>query len=105
MEYNFKDAFIIRTMNEENNDFIITLGDKIATPYHFSNQKEAERAIMKKDWNLIATLVISIAENAIEKYLKFRKEVEDISWEMIDNLFNEKIKEVEFNNGKQLTLW
>ena len=69
MEYNFKDAFIVRAMNEENNDFIITLGDKIATPYHFSNQKEAERAIMKKDWNLIATLAISIAENATDKFL------------------------------------
>lgn len=73
MEYNFKDAFIIRTTNEENNDFIITLGDKIATPYHFSNKKEAEQAVIKKDWNLIATLVISIAENAIKNYIKENK--------------------------------
>lgn len=70
MEFNFKDAFIVRAMNEENNDFIITLGDKIATPYHFSSQKEAEKAIMKKDWNLIASLIISVAENAVEKHLK-----------------------------------
>ena len=70
MEYNFKDAFIVRAVNEENNDYIITLGDKIATPYHFSSQKEAEKAIMKKDWNLIATLIISVAENAVEKHLK-----------------------------------
>lgn len=70
MEYNFKDAFIIRATNEENNDFIITLGDKIATPYHFPSQKEAEKAVMKKDWNLIATLAITIAETTIKKYLK-----------------------------------
>lgn len=70
MEFNFKDAFIVRATNEENNDFIITLGNKMATPYHFSSQKEAERAIMKKDWNLIASLIISIAENAVEKHLK-----------------------------------
>lgn len=70
MEFNFKDAFIVRAMNEENNDYIITLGDKIATPYHFSSRKEAEKAIMKKDWNLIASLVISVAENAVEKHLK-----------------------------------
>ena len=69
MEFNFKDAFIVRATNEENNDYIITLGDKIATPYHFSSQKEAERAIMKKDWNLIASLIISVAENAVEKHL------------------------------------
>lgn len=76
MEYNFEDAFIIRAMNEENNDFIITLGDRIATPYHFSSQKEAKQAIIKKDWNLIASLAISIAENAIEKHLKEKGETE-----------------------------
>ena len=70
MDYNFKDAFIVRATSEENNDFIITLGNKMATPYHFSSQKEAERAIMKKDWNLIASLIISVAENAVEKHLK-----------------------------------
>lgn len=70
MEFDFKDAFIVRATNEENNDYIITLGDKIATPYHFSSQKEAEKAIMKKDWNLIASLIISVAESAVEKHLK-----------------------------------
>ena len=74
MEYNFKDAFIVRAMNEENNDYIITLGDKIATPYHFSSQKEAEKAIMKKDWNLIASLMISITETTIKKYLEEKGE-------------------------------
>ena len=74
MGYNFKDAFIVRATNEENNDFIITLGDKIATPHHFSSQKEAEKAIMKKDWNLIESLAISIAETTIERYLKEKGE-------------------------------
>ena len=74
MEYNFKDAFIVRATSEENNDFIITLGNKIATPYHFSSQKEAEKAVMKKDWNLIATLAITIAEATIKKYLEEKGE-------------------------------
>lgn len=74
MEYNFKDAFIVRATSEENNDFIITLGDKIATPYHFSSQKKAEQAIMKKDWNLIAALAVSIAETTIKNYLKEKGE-------------------------------
>ena len=75
MEYNFKDAFIVRATSEENNDFIITLGDKIATPYHFPSRKEAEKAVMKKDWNLIATLAISIAENTIKNYINENKEI------------------------------
>ena len=49
--------------------------------------------------------VAFLTEIDTKNYLKFRKEVEQISWETIDNLFNEKIKEIEFNNGKQLTIW
>ena len=75
MEYDFKDAFIVRAMNEENNDFIITIGDRIATPHHFSSRKEAEQTIMKKDWNLIASLAISIAETTIERYLKEKSSI------------------------------
>jgi hypothetical protein len=40
----------------------------------FLSQKEAEQAIMKKDWNLIASLIISIAEAAIEKQSKEKGE-------------------------------
>ena len=49
--------------------------------------------------------VAFLTEIDTKNYLNFRKEVEKISWETIGNLFNEKIKEVEFNNGKQLTIW
>ena len=49
--------------------------------------------------------VAFLTEIDTKNYLKFRKEVEQISWETIENLFDEKIKEVEFNNGKQLKLW
>lgn len=50
-------------------------------------------------------VVAFLTETDTKNYLNFRKEVEKISWEIIDNLFNEKVKEIEFNNGKQLTLW
>jgi hypothetical protein len=49
--------------------------------------------------------VAFLTEINTKNYLKFRKEVNSISWEMIDNLFKEKIEEVEYNNGKQLTIW
>lgn len=49
--------------------------------------------------------VAFLTEIDTKNYLKFKKEVEQTSWEIIDNLFNEKINEVEFNNGKQLKLW
>ena len=34
--FDFNDRFIIRALNEENNNFIITLGDHLATPRHLS---------------------------------------------------------------------
>ena len=74
MEYNFKDAFIVRATNSENNDYIITIGDKLATPQHYKNQKEAEQAIIEKDWNLIVSLVITMAENAIKNMLNKKEE-------------------------------
>ena len=42
--------------------------------------------------------VAFLTEIDTKNYLKFRKEVENISWETIDNLFNEKVNEVNYNN-------
>ena len=74
MDFDFKEAFIVRATNPENNDYIITIGDRIATPQHYKNQKEAEQAIIKKDWNLIASLAITTAEIAINNILNKKEE-------------------------------
>lgn len=49
--------------------------------------------------------VAFLTEIDTKNYLKFRKEVENINWETIDNLFDEKVNEVNYNNGIQLELW
>lgn len=69
VEFNFEESFVIRATNEENNDYIITCGDKIATPKHYQSEEEAEKTIKNKDWNLIATLTIAIAEQAVKNYI------------------------------------
>ena len=74
MDFDFKEAFIVRATNSENNDYIITIGDRIATPQHYKNKKEAEQAIIKKDWNLIASLAITAAEIAINNILNKKEE-------------------------------
>lgn len=68
MMFNFEDAFIVRATNPENNDFIITIGKRRATPNHYESKEEAEKAIKERDWNLIASLTIEIAEQAIRNY-------------------------------------
>ena len=60
--FNFNYAFTIRALNEENNDFIITLGNHLATPEHFKSYDEAEKSIAAIDWNLVASLAMSLIE-------------------------------------------
>ena len=67
MEFNFNtDAFIVRPTNEENNEFIITIGNQLASPEKFKTREEAEKAIKRKDWNLITTLIITVSEKVFE---------------------------------------
>lgn len=71
--FDFNDQFVIRALNEENNDFIITLGNHLATPKHFKSYDEAEDAIKAVDWNLIASLAISLIEG-MKKFENSKKE-------------------------------
>lgn len=67
MMFDFEDVFVVRATNPENNDFIITVGNRMATPKHYETQEEAQEAIKNRDWNLVATLAIEIAEQAVKK--------------------------------------
>lgn len=40
-----------------------------------------------------------------KNYLEFKKECDSLPWEIITEVWDYKIKEVEYNNGKQLTIW
>lgn len=92
------------------NIVVINNEKMIYTLYKYNN-RIYELQIVSRETNYQRHLknkeaaVAFLTETDTKNYLKFRKEAESISWEMIDNLFDEKIKEVEFNNGKQLTIW
>ena len=66
MMFDFEEVFVVRATNSENNDFIITIGKRLATPKHYESEKEAQKAIKNRDWNLIATLAIELAEQAVK---------------------------------------
>lgn len=92
------------------NIVVINKEKLIYTLYKYNNrifelQIDSYKTNYKKHLKNKEAAVAFLTEIDTKNYLKFRKEVENINWEMIDNLFNEKIKEVEYNNGKQLTLW
>ena len=66
--FDFEDVFVVRATNPENNDFIITIGNRYATPKHYESKEEAEKAIKSRDWNLVATLAIELAEQAVKNH-------------------------------------
>lgn len=51
------DLFKVRPTNEEQNDFIVTVGNHLATEKHFTSEKEAEDYIEEKPWDMIVALV------------------------------------------------
>lgn len=73
MMFDFEEIFVVRATNPENNDFIITIGNKFATPKHYESEEEAQKAIKNREWNLIATLAIELAEQAIKNYMSNNK--------------------------------
>ena len=59
---NVKELFVVRTTNEEQNDFIITVGKHLATEKHFKNKEEAEQYIKTPQWDTILALVGEVQE-------------------------------------------
>ena len=68
---NLKEAFVIRPTDTNENEFMITIGNHLATEEKFKSRKAAEMRINKTDWNLVAALVYAIKEaNEFEKSIK-----------------------------------
>lgn len=61
-EFNWEEVFIVRPTNTEENDFMITIGNRLATKKKFRTAKAAKLFINKKPWELIATLIFACNE-------------------------------------------
>lgn len=75
MEIDFsfnKDAFQIRAVKngEEADQYMVTLGNQIASPRTFDTYEEAQEAIDNRDWDMIACLAVSLAEHIIQQHFK-----------------------------------
>lgn len=68
---NLKEAFIIRPTDTDENEFMITIGNHLATEEKFKTRKAAEMRINKTDWNLVAAMVYALKEaDEFEKSIK-----------------------------------
>lgn len=68
---NLKEVFVIRPTDTDENEFMITIGNHLATEEKFKSRKAAETRINKTDWNLVAAMVYAIKEaDEFEKSIK-----------------------------------
>lgn len=54
---NVKELFVVRPTNEEQNDFIITVGQHLATEMHFPTREEAETYRDTPQWDMLLAMV------------------------------------------------
>lgn len=54
---NLNELFKIRPTNEEQNDFIVTVGQHLATEKHFKTREEAEKYIETPQWDMILAMM------------------------------------------------
>ena len=59
---NVNELFQIRPTNEEQNDFIITVGKHLATELHFKTREEAEQYIDTPQWDMLLAVVAELID-------------------------------------------
>lgn len=71
--FKWEDVFRAQVLNEERTEWVIMIGDKLASKELFENEEHAAKYINEKPWELIAALICSITENAIKSELSNNK--------------------------------
>lgn len=72
---NLKEAFVIRPTDTNENEFMITIGNHLATEEKFKSRKAAEMRINKTDWNLVGAMVYALKEaDEFEKSIKMQED-------------------------------
>lgn len=70
---NVNELFKIRPTNEEQNDFIITVGQHLATEQHFKTREEAEQYRDTPQWDMVLAMVSEMFEIHTENEHKTNK--------------------------------
>lgn len=70
---NVKELFQIRPTNEEQNDYLITVGQHLATEKHFKTREEAEQYRDTPQWDMVLAVVAEMFEIHTENEHKINK--------------------------------
>lgn len=70
-----KDLFVVRATNEENNNYIVTIGKHLATEKMFKTKNEALEYIDSPKWDTIGALISEMIEaNKVVEHITNSKE-------------------------------
>ena len=72
---NVNELFKIRPTNEEQNDYIATVGQHLATERHFKTREEAEKYIETPQWDTILAIVAEML--TIHEEVKHKEDIEN----------------------------
>lgn len=59
---NWKEIFKVRPLDAEENAWVITIGNHLATKKQFSSAKAAQEEVEAKSWDLIASMIFACIE-------------------------------------------
>lgn len=74
--FKWENVFRTQVLNEDRTEWVIMIGDKLASKELFASEEEVKKYINKKPWELIAALICSITDNAIKSELSNLKNKE-----------------------------
>lgn len=59
---NWKEVFKVRPCNAEENEWVITIGNHLATEKKFRSAKAAQQEVEAKSWDLIVSIIFACIE-------------------------------------------
>lgn len=69
-----KEIFAVRPRNEERTEFIIVVGNHLATKMTFASEQEAWDYVKRPKWDTVFALIAEMIEIALEKKLNKEEE-------------------------------
>ena len=75
---NFNEVFKVRAVKKNEEDvYVITIGDKLASTEEFQTAEKAQKKIDKTDWNLVASLFAAMLEGEKKQQKENIKQTEE----------------------------
>ena len=75
---NFNEVFKVRAVKKNEEDtYVITIGDRLASTEEFQTAKQAQMKINKTDWNLVASLFAAMPKGEQKQQKENLKQTEE----------------------------